>query len=448
MSQIPSERNQYGVPVVLRQRIGHQRDRMIGESRPPNVTLPPTGFHVMAKPTGAICNLDCSYCFYLDKESLYPNGRFRMADDVMTEYIRQIIEAHDTSEVTIAWQGGEPTLMGVDFFRRVIETAESFRRPGQRLLHTLQTNATLIDEEWANFLSAHDFLVGVSLDGPPAYHDTNRVDKRGRPTSARVLRGLRFLQERNVEHNILCTVNSSNVTHPLEVYRFLRDDCGERFFQFIPIVEHSPTFADPIATSEQSVQPEQWGTFLISIFDEWLRRDVGTVFVQGFDAAFNAWLGLPSPLCIFAETCGDAVALEHNGDVYSCDHFVTPEHRLGNIQDTSLAELVRSGQQRSFGADKRERLPEYCNECDVRFACWGECPKNRFATTPAGEPGLNYLCEGYKGFFHHVDGPMRLMAGLVRDGRPAASVMEVFRSAGRNDRCPCGSGRKVKFCHG
>ena len=402
----------------------------------------------MAKPTGAICNLDCQYCFYLSKEELYPGGRFRMSEVTMENYIRQLIEAQNAPEVTIAWQGGEPTLMGLAFFRKVIEVAESYRRPGQRLLHTLQTNATLLTEEWACFLAEHDFLVGVSIDGPPAMHDAYRVDKKGRSTLARVLRGLRLLQNHRVEYNVLCTVNTANVEDPLNVYRFLRDDCAARFIQFIPIVEHIPTPEDPEATSECSVNPVQWGRFLNRVFEEWLVSDVGSVFIQSFDAALASWLGLPTGLCVFEETCGNAVALEHNGDVYSCDHFVEPEYLLGNITHTHLIDLVGSQRQRDFGQAKRDTLPRYCLDCDVRFACWGECPKNRFCKTTDGELGLNYLCAGYKDFFHRIDRPMRIMAELVKAGQPASDVMAILKATPRNNACLCGSGRKTKHCHG
>lgn len=408
----------------------------------------PPGFHVMAKPTGAICNLDCRYCFYLAKELLYPGDRFRMADGVLEAYLRQVIEAQSARVVTIAWQGGEPTLMGLAFFRRAVAIVERHRRVGQRILHTLQTNATLLDEEWAEFFKAHDFLVGVSIDGPPELHDAYRVDKRGGPTSARVERGLGQLRRRGVEYNVLCTVHAANAGHPREVYRYLRDECGASFVQFIPIVEHAPTDLDPEAVSERSVSPSGWGRFLVEVFDEWLAHDVGKVFVQGFEAALASFAGLAPGVCVFAETCGDAVALEHNGDVYSCDHFVSPDHLLGNVRETHLVELVASEAQRRFGAAKRDALPRYCLDCDVRFACWGECPKNRFTTTPDGEAGLNYLCEGYKAFFHHVGGPMRLMEGLLREGRPASDVVRVFARAPRNSSCPCGSGRKAKACHG
>lgn len=430
-------------PVTFRTRDDPDRPP-IPNPRPASA---PLGFHVMAKPTGAICNLDCSYCFYLSKMELYPRGRFRMGDGVMERYVRQVLEAHEAPEVTIAWQGGEPTLMGLGFFRRVVETAERYRQPGQRVVHTLQTNATLLDDEWAAFLSDNKFLVGVSVDGPPALHDAYRVDKKGRPTSARVLEGLAFLRRHGVEHNLLCTVNATNAAHPLEVYRYLRDDCGGQFIQFIPIVEHTPTDSEPEAVSERSVGPAQWGRFLVEVFDEWLRHDVGSVFVQAFDSALASWCGMQPGVCVFAETCGNAVALEHNGDVYSCDHFVSPEHLLGNITDTHLVELVGSEAQRRFGEHKRASLPRYCWDCDVRFACWGECPKNRFARTPDGESGLNYLCAGYKELFHHMDGPMRLMKGLLDQGRPASDVSELFARAPRNSPCPCGSGRKAKYCH-
>jgi uncharacterized protein len=413
--------------------------------RPPTA---PRGFHVMAKPTGAICNLDCSYCFYLDKEALYPDARFRMRDEVAETYVRQVIEAQDAPEVTIAWQGGEPTLMGLPFFRRVVALAESYRRPNQRLLHTMQTNGTLLDEVWAEFLAEKGFLVGISIDGSGELHDNLRVDKRGQPTLERVLRGLEFLRAHHVEYNVLCAVHAINAKHPRAVYRFLRDDCGARFIQFVPIVEHEPSAENFGAVSDRSVHAAQWGRFLIEVFDEWIGRDVGEVFVQSFDAALASWMHLPPGICVFAETCGRAVALEHNGDVYSCDHFVEPEHLLGNITTTHLVELLASENQRRFGNDKRDTLPRDCLECDVGFACNGECPKNRFIATPDGEPGLNYLCAGYQAFFRRVDQPMKLMADLLDHGRPASAITVAFSRAPRNSPCPCGSGQKAKACHG
>ena len=416
---------------------------------PPPSTLR-TPFHVLAKPTGPICNLDCEYCFFLSKESLYPGDRFRMSDDLMAEYLRQYLGSQPDGDVTVAWQGGEPTLMGVDFFRRAVATAEAVRRPAQRLQHTIQTNGTLLTDEWCELFATHGFLVGISIDGPPELHDRFRVDKRGGPTSAKVLRGLTLLRAHDVDVNVLCTVHAANQDRPLDVYRYFRDDLGVTFIQLIPIVEreNDTGFQEGDTVTDRSVDPEAWGRFLEAVFDEWVVRDVGTVFVQLFDAALASWCDLPSTLCIFRETCGDALALEHNGDLYSCDHFVEPDHLLGNITTTTMVELVTSPQQRAFGRAKADTLPEYCRSCEVKFACHGECPRNRFTRTPDGEPGLNYLCAGYKSFFTHIDGPMRLMAQLLRSGRYADEIRDVFAAAGRNDPCPCGSGRKAKHCHG
>jgi uncharacterized protein len=406
-------------------------------------------FHLLAKPTGPICNLDCEYCFFLAKEALYPGDRFRMSDSVLTAYISQLLEAQPDGEVIVAWQGGEPTLMGLDFYRRSVELAEELRRPGQRLLHTMQTNATLLTDEWARFLAQHRFLVGVSIDGPPNLHDRYRVDKKGRPSSDRVLEGLARLRDHQVDVNVLCTVNAANQDHPLEVYRYFRDELQAEHIQFIPIVEreNDTGFQEGDTVTDRSVDPHAWGAFLVAVFDEWVRRDVGRVFVQMFDAALAAWLDLPSSLCIFRPNCGGALALEHNGDVYSCDHFVEPKHLVGSIMQTHLVELVSSPRQRAFGQAKLDSLPRYCRNCEVRFACNGECPKNRFVLTPDGEEGLNYLCPGYRAFFHHIDGPMRLMADLLRSGRFAGEIVHIFAAAGRNDPCPCGSGRKAKHCH-
>jgi len=410
----------------------------------------PDHFHVLAKPTGPICNLDCSYCFFLSKEALYPGDRFRMDDTRLEQYIRQVIEGQTGPEVTIAWQGGEPTLMGVDFFRHAIELAERYRRPGQVLEHTIQTNGTLLTDEWCELFAAHDVLVGISIDGPRQLHDAYRVDKRGNATFDKVMRGFELLRAHDVELNVLCTVHAANQHHPLDVYRFFRDDLGVRHIQLIPIVErdNDTGFQEGDTVTDRSVSPEAWGDFLITVFDEWVTRDVGTVFVSHFDAALASWLGVQPALCIFGETCGNAVALEHNGDLYSCDHFVEPAHLLGNIGETHMVDLVASPKQRAFGDAKRDTLPAYCRACDVRFACQGECPKNRFTTTPDGDPGLNYLCAGYYSFFTHVDGLMRTMADLLRRGRFADEVMGVLARAGRNEPCPCGSGRKTKVCHG
>ena len=413
------------------------------DTRP--LTAPP-GFHVLAKPSGPICNLDCSYCFFLEKEALYPGDRFRMPDDVLAAYLRQVIESQLGPEVTVAWQGGEPTLMGLDFFRRAVEYAESCARPGQQLHHTIQTNGTLLTDEWCEFLREKRFLVGISIDGPERVHDVYRVDKQARPTYAKVIAGLDRLKAAGVEWNVLCTVHAANQDAPLEVYRHFRDDLGATFVQFIPIVERVEEGG--VELTDRTVDPRAWGEFLATVFDEWVRRDVGIVVVQTFDAALASWYGAPPALCVFSETCGNAVALEHNGDLYSCDHFVDPDHLVGNIMQTHMVELLASKPQRDFGTAKRDTLPRQCRECPVLFACRGECPKNRVLTTADGEFGLNHLCAGYLHFFTHVDGLMRVMADALRRGGHADEVMQVLARAGRNDPCPCGSGRKTKHCHG
>jgi uncharacterized protein len=391
-----------------------------------NATTPAV-FHVLTKPTGAACNLDCKYCFYLVKEKLYPGSSFRMSDEVQESYIRQVLESHPGPEVPVAWQGGEPTLMGLEFFRRSIELEQKYRKPGTTILNTMQTNGVLVDEEWCDFFRENNFLIGLSLDGPREMHDAYRVDKGGQPTFDKVMRAARLMQSRQVEFNILTTVNAANGDHPREVYQFLRDEVGTKFIQLIPIVERVKVGnQEGSRVTERSVESEQWGRFLIAIFDEWVRRDVGNIFVQMFDAALASWVGAPAAVCIFAETCGNAMALEHNGDLYSCDHFVEPGCLLGNIQSQSLAHLVNSSPQRKFGTDKRDTLPGYCRDCEVRFACHGECPKNRFILTPGGEPGLNYLCAGYMAFFKHIDRPMKVMAELLQRGRYADEVMGVL----------------------
>jgi uncharacterized protein len=420
---------------------------------------PPSSIHVLAKPTGAICNLACSYCFFLEKERLYPGSKFRMPDEVLENYIRQLIEVHRCSQVTVGWQGGEPTLMGIDFYRSAIELQEKYRKPGMKFENTMQTNGTLLDDEWCRFFKENDFLIGISIDGPREIHDSYRVDKRGQGTFDRVTRGLRLLQKHGVEYNVLTTVNRSNADYPLEVYHFLRDEARTDWIQFIPVVERinergHTLFQRGDRVSDRSVLPEQFGNFLCRIFDEWVRNDVGKVFVQTFEASVRKWLGLPSGMCVFEETCGIGLALEHNGDLYSCDHFVEPDYLLGNIMEKEISELAFSKEQYRFGQNKRDNLPQVCLECDVFFACLGECPKNRFLTTSAGESGLNYLCKGWKAFFRHIDFPMQIMAGLIRRSYPASEIMRIlvledaFARAGHNDLCPCGSGRKLKRCHG
>lgn len=431
----------------------------------------PRPFHLLAKPTGAVCNLDCSYCFFLSKEMLYPGSRFRMADEMLEEYIRQLIEAHaGVPVVEVAWQGGEPTLMGLDFFRRSIELVDRYKQPGQHAAYTIQTNGTKLDDHWAAFLKENDFLVGISIDGPRHLHDIYRVTRGGRGSFDHVMRGLAHLRAAGVDYNVLTTVHAVNERCGAEVYRFLRDACGARFMQFIPIVERV-TEADgggpaswsswrdrPLYTqagesvTSRSVSAEGYGRFLIDVFDEWVRRDVGRVFVQMFDTTLANWVGEPPSMCVHCETCGLALALEHTGDVYSCDHFVEPGYLLGNLQTHRLVDLVTSERQQRFGLDKRDTLPRYCRECSVRFACHGGCPKDRFTETPDGEAGLNYLCPGYKLFFGHVARPMRLMSSLLAQGRAPSEIMRLYaaqdRRRGRNEPCSCGSGRKWKHCHG
>ncbi|MGC8669273.1 MAG: anaerobic sulfatase maturase [Chthonomonadales bacterium] len=431
----------------------------------------PIAFHVMTKPIGPACNLDCAYCFYLEKEALLRSeGRalpgLRMPDPVLETYIREYIRQQDVDEISFAWQGGEPTLLGVDFFRRVVELQQRYSQ-GKRIHNALQTNATLLDDAWGSFLAENRFLVGVSLDGPQQLHDAYRVTRHGEPTFHRVMAGIEILKRHGVEFNLLTVVHRINSRAPLEVYRFLRN-VGSGFIQFIPLVERvrrpglqvegrRTSFASPddagACLHPSSVLPEDWGSFLCAVFDEWVRCDVGRVFVNLFDVALGQWLGEGSSLCVFAERCGEALAMEHNGDLYSCDHYVYPAYRLGNILDTPLRQMVFSEFQRGFGNAKRDALPRMCRECPVLFACNGECPKHRFLTTPDGEPGLNYLCSGYRRFFTHIGPAMRVMADLCKQGRAPAEIMRIgltaapgARRVGRNDPCPCGSGLKYKRC--
>lgn len=403
----------------------------------------PKHYHLLAKPAGAACNLSCTYCFFLSKENLYPNDSYLMDEAMLETYIRQLLESSPGPQVEIAWQGGEPMLRGLDFYQRSVELAEKYRRAGQQIQHTIQTNATLVDDKWARFFRQHNFLVGVSFDGPPAMHDIYRVDRKGRGTFDQVWRGWDCLQRHGVETNILCTVHARNADHPLEVYQYFRDELKARYIQLIPIVERATEQTIGLANqgwgglkgrdrplyrqegtrvTARSVSAEKFGSFLIAIFDEWVKRDVGQVYVTTFDVALGSWLGQHNS-CLVAPSCGASLALEHNGDVYSCDHFVEPLHRLGNIKNTPLGALVASEQQRRFGDAKFDTLPQYCKQCPVLFACYGECPRNRFIETPDGEPGLNYLCAGYRAFFTHIDPSMKTMAGLLRNGRYADEIM-------------------------
>jgi len=402
-------------------------------------TAEPFAFHVMTKPSGAICNLDCKYCFYLEKEKLYPGTTdFFMKPDTQEAYIRQYIESQDVPEIHFAWQGGEPTLLGIPFFERAVELQKKYCPPGKKIFNAFQTNGTLVDDAWCAFFKKNEFLIGLSIDGPKAVHNRYRVTKGGSDTWDKVMNALALLKKHAVEFNTLTVVNRELSKAPLEIYRFLKEH-GSGYMQFIPLVERKGsevgTLATPPVYNEKgeleevssvtpwSVQPGDYGSFLTAIFDEWVRNDVGKVFVQLFDVQLGIWMGHPSSLCIFSETCGKALALEHNGDLYSCDHYVYPEHKLGNLFKESLGDMVRSEKQVKFGTDKKDSLPKYCRDCEVRFACNGECPKHRFFRTPDGEGGLNYLCAGYKRFFKHIDPYMKTMAGLLNQRRAPAEIM-------------------------
>jgi uncharacterized protein len=403
--------------------------------------LPP--FHLMTKPAGPDCNLNCRYCFYLEKEALYKNKKqHRMSFETLDEYIRQYCESQPTPELTFAWQGGEPSLMGVDFFEKAVELQRKYA--GGRPVHNaFQTNGILLDNDWCKFLKKENFLVGLSLDGPRFIHDRFRVNRGGQPSFNQVMKTLKRFKCHGVEFNTLTCVTKQSAPHAKEIYEFLRS-AGSTFMQFIPIIERKPSEAasklglkldippdfqqddtDP-RVMPWTVEPLQYGTFLSTVFDCWIQQDVGRIFVQIFDAMLGAWMGMNPPLCVFGETCGDAMVMEHNGDVYACDHFVYPEFHLGNIHQTPLTAMVGTPAQEKFGKKKKEELPSQCRQCNFYFACHGECPKHRFLKTKDGEPGLNWLCEGYKYFMSHIDPYMRQMAQLVRTGHPAAEIMQMI----------------------
>ena len=432
----------------------------------------PPGFHLLAKPSGSTCNIDCTYCFFLSKEALYPNDKSRMSASTLEAYIRQLLESHRVPDVTVAWQGGEPTLMKLEFFQHAVELVEKYRRPEQTVKHTFQTNGLLLDDDWCRFFKQHDFLVGLSVDGPRELHDTYRLDRRGKGTFDLVMKGWQALRKHEVDFNILCTVNAANQHHGRAVYRFFRDELGAKWIQFIPIVERATEQTISIANkgwsevpgqkrllytqtgnlvTERTVGPEQYGSFLIDVFEEWVRRDVGQVYVQLFDVTLEAFFGRHM-LCIHAPTCGYGPALEHNGDLYSCDHFVEPKHLLGNIHKTHMLTMVASPEQRKFGQDKRDSLTRQCQDCKVRNWCNGGCPKDRFVLSKDGEPGQNYLCAGLEKFFMHTGPTFNVMAQLYKQGHPPAEVMNSIAALdARRDGykpCPCGSGKKFRFCHG
>ena len=428
----------------------------------------PTAFHIMLKPAGPVCNLNCSYCYYLEKTRLYPaKNDFRMSDELLEEYTKQFIESQQIPVVTFTWQGGEPTLMGLDFFKKALELQKKYSG-GKTIENSFQTNGTRLNEDWCKFFSDNKILVGISIDGPEHIHDRYRLTNSGGTTFRKVMKGIEVLQKHRVEFNTLSVVNDYNVHYASETYRFLKS-IGSVFLQFLPVVERRRTdkaddslslvandYEYDAAVTGWSVKGNDFGNFLVTIFDEWVRKDVGSYFVQIFDATLASWVGEMPGICVFAETCGDALVMEHNGDLFSCDHYVYPEYYLGNIVETPMVDLVKSQRQFDFGINKRNSLPSYCLRCDVRFACHGECPKHRFLLTPDGKPGLNYLCEGYKIFFHHVQPYMEYMAKELKNKRAPANVMSWLRNREnqavkpvmpeRNDPCPCGSGKKFKNC--
>ena len=372
-------------------------------------------FSVVTKPSGAACNLDCTYCFFLDKARLYPESNLRMSPEVAETYVRTHLADHPDGEVVLVWQGGEPTLMGLDFFRHVVALGEKYRRPGQQVKHSIQTNGVLVNDEWAQFFAANNFLVGLTIDGPADAHDAYRVNRAGRGTHAQVIAGWEALMRAGADVNILCTVHAANEGRGAEVYRYFRDELRAEFIQFIPIVERDAVGG----VTERSISPAGYGQFLIDVFEVWQRGDIGKVFVQLFDVSLAALFGQYT-LCVHAPECGTALALEHNGDVYSCDHYVEPEWLLGNVNQMSLSTALALPKQREFGRAKRTSLTMACQRCPVRGLCHGGCPKDRFVPSPDGEPGHNYLCEGLFAFFTHARPALISMAQLVQAGRPAA----------------------------
>jgi uncharacterized protein len=410
-------------------------------------------FVVMAKPVGPVCNLECGYCYYLKKSELFPAGEpFKMRPEVLEAYVSGFIAASPGPVVHFGWHGGEPTLAGIGFYRRVVELQRRYLPAGWRCVNNLQTNGTLLDEDWCDFLAEHNFAVGISIDGPAEIHDRYRCDRRGRPSHKRAMRGLELLNRAGVDPDVLCTLNAASADDPARVYRFFVDH-GVRWVQFLPVVERLAGGG----VSERSISPTGFGEFLCSAFDEWVRHDIERLGVQNFLECFLVASGRPPNICVMSATCGGILALEHDGGVYACDHFVDPEHKRGELARDSLSALVDSPEQIAFGRVKTDTLPRYCRDCpELRF-CNGGCPKDRIATSPEGEAGLNYLCPGYRRFYSHVRPYLEHMAALALTGRPISAISRElavaegaersrWNLAGRNEPCPCGSGRKFKQC--
>lgn len=428
----------------------------------------PNAFNVMVKPTGPVCNLNCTYCYYLEKSKLFPGkSDFKLNEDILEDFIKQYIESLQIPVVTFTWQGGEPTLLGLDYFKKVIDLQKKYSA-GKTIENAFQTNGTRLNDNWCKFFTDNNILVGISIDGEEHNHDHYRKTNAGGPTFKRAMKGVELLHKNKVDFNTLSVVNSYNVNFASETYRFLKR-IGSRFIQFLPVVERTtlnpepgtlnlvgPDYTGDARVTEWSVSGADFGKFLITIFNEWVRSDVARYYVQIFDTTLANYVGEMPGLCVFSETCGDALVMEHNGDLFSCDHYVYPEYLLGNIKETPMIDMVKSQRQFDFGINKRNKLPRYCLICEVRYACHGECPKHRFLKSPDGQPGLNYLCEGYKRFFKHVEPYMEYMSKELKAKRAPANVMQWIRNKDnqvvrpihpeRNDLCPCGSGKKFKNC--
>lgn len=393
--------------------------------------------YVMLKPAGAHCNLACKYCYYLEKNKLYPTAqRHLMSDEMLEQFTREYIEAQTMNQVLFTWHGGEPLLRSIDFYRKALSLQQKYAG-GRRIDNVIQTNGTLLTDEWCEFFAQNHWLVGISIDGPQPDHDHYRLTAAGKPSWKKVMQGIKLLKKHGVEWNAMAVVNAYNANHPLEFYRFFKEN-GCQFLQFTPIVERltrhedGRTLAnladkDEISLSEASVAPEQWGYFLCAIFDEWVRKDVGRIFVEIFDCTLANWMGISPGICAYSKECGHAGVMEHNGDVYSCDHFVFPEYKLGNIRDHSLIDMLYGEQQQEFSRLKHSSLPRQCKECDMEFACHGECPKNRFMKDKYGDSGLNYLCPGYYHYYQHVAPYMDYMKQELMSQRPPSNIMKVVQ---------------------
>lgn len=408
-----------------------------------NDTISPFGrpMYIMLKPAGSLCNLRCKYCYYLEKGQLYKEEKHQViSDDLLERFIRDYIESQTTPQVLFTWHGGETLMRPVSFYRKALELQRRYAR-GRQIDNCIQTNATLLNDEWCRFFRENNFLVGVSIDGPQEFHDEYRKTPTGGPSFQKVMKGINLLNRYGVEWNALAVVNDFNADYPLDFYHFFKE-IGCRYIQFTPIVERRVQRPDGLSLApgmqeegqliDFSVTPEQWGNFLCTIFDEWVRNDVGNYYIQLFDATLANWVGYPPGICTMAEECGHAGVMEWNGDVYSCDHFVYPEHRLGNITERSLYQLMNSDKQRQFSQNKKNRLPQQCRECPWLFACHGECPKNRFVKDAYGNPGMNYLCSGYRQFFEHVAPYMDFMKDQLMAQRPPANVMEWAKKSGKS----------------